>query len=577
MLESGFYEPKNGDRKYSVENLNEILDGIVSDGIIPNISDEFEVTSNGLNVVIGTGRALFDHIWIKNTEPIEMALNASTSKRYDAVILEINKSEDVRETRIFVLEGDESSIPVKPLLQSDANIIQHALAYCLVNGNSVAIEDARVFAEGLLGAKEDPNEQPSISQSYFTGLWPCGNPIVNFTSEYGIRNECKFDGGLLFLLRNTQKIYYVDKNCVVKCISVSGGDYLCPICQFGNGVLFNHTTAGYVRYWLFDDNGMLYSPSNDTITVLPSGSTNYTLHAAHWDAKNNRAVWMYTYTQGSTYYMGLNAILYPSATIMLDRDIATELSTPYTSGAITDDWALMTLINKRSGNNALDLYPYLISTKDGTVSNLSPITPEMDGYANFRPETFWSDHYQKFIIVFSIPNSSGYNRIYYYFIDPKTRNVTSGFSIDSYSYGYSIGNFLYDDATQTIWYACQKNTSGTYTYRLMKWIPGVSPALIQLPIAFQSLFYNRYTFKYIHHSLIPINTTDTDYPRLLYDAKNGDILIPYTPRPIENANLIIGEDVAILSGYHETTHKTRPIYSYNLNKRFVPGGASIDV
>lgn len=63
----GFYNSMNGDRKYDATQMSSIFDGIINDGIYETIGDRFVVrTSGGMNVVVGTGRAWFNHTWTLN-------------------------------------------------------------------------------------------------------------------------------------------------------------------------------------------------------------------------------------------------------------------------------------------------------------------------------------------------------------------------------------------------------------------------------------------------------------------------------------------------------------------------------
>ena len=65
-ITSGFFNSVNHDRLYDAEQVSSIFDGIIKDGVYESIGDAFMVTPNSdLNdsIIVGTGRAWFDHTW----------------------------------------------------------------------------------------------------------------------------------------------------------------------------------------------------------------------------------------------------------------------------------------------------------------------------------------------------------------------------------------------------------------------------------------------------------------------------------------------------------------------------------
>ena len=66
-LTYGFYNSKNGDRKYDAVAMSRMFDGIIRDGVISAYGKTFEVTVNSGNKInVDTGRAWFDHTWTLN-------------------------------------------------------------------------------------------------------------------------------------------------------------------------------------------------------------------------------------------------------------------------------------------------------------------------------------------------------------------------------------------------------------------------------------------------------------------------------------------------------------------------------
>lgn len=155
---SGFYNSVSGDRKYNALQMSSIFDGIIEDGVYSTIGDHFSVTAGtGNTVIVGTGRAWFNHTWTLNDadypvtlEPSEVVLN-----RYDAIVIEVNGSNAVRGNSIKVIKGTPGSSPSKPsLAKGDNNIWQHPLAYVYVPAGSSSISQSNI--EYVVGKSECP-------------------------------------------------------------------------------------------------------------------------------------------------------------------------------------------------------------------------------------------------------------------------------------------------------------------------------------------------------------------------------------------------------------------------------------
>lgn len=95
----GFFNSENGDRKYNAEQMSAIFDGIIADGVFTTIGDHMAVSAGtGMQVLVGTGKAWFDHTWNVNDAAYPLAIAASdvTLSRIDAIVLETNHSDSVR-------------------------------------------------------------------------------------------------------------------------------------------------------------------------------------------------------------------------------------------------------------------------------------------------------------------------------------------------------------------------------------------------------------------------------------------------------------------------------------------------
>lgn len=153
----GFFNSQNGDRKYNAEQMASIFDGLIKDGVYDTVGEIFAVTpGTGMQVLVGSGRAWFDHTWNNNDASYPLAITAAdvSLPRYDAVVLETNHSDTVRTNRLRVLTGTPASNPVKPPMASSANVKQHPLAYIKVTAGAKAITQSMI--QVVVGTSECP-------------------------------------------------------------------------------------------------------------------------------------------------------------------------------------------------------------------------------------------------------------------------------------------------------------------------------------------------------------------------------------------------------------------------------------
>lgn len=153
----GFFNSQNGDRKYNAEQMASIFDGLIKDGVYDTVGEIFAVTpGTGMQVLVGSGRAWFDHTWNNNDASYPLAITAAdvSLPRYDAVVLETNHSDTVRTNRLRVVTGTPASNPVKPTMTSSANAKQHPLAYIKVTAGAKAITQSMI--QVVVGTSECP-------------------------------------------------------------------------------------------------------------------------------------------------------------------------------------------------------------------------------------------------------------------------------------------------------------------------------------------------------------------------------------------------------------------------------------
>lgn len=174
-LTSGFFNSLNGDRKYNADDISSMFDGIITDGIIKNHGEAFAVTANSGNTInIGSGRAWHNHTWTNNDSTMVLITSPADSSldRIDAVVLEINKSDEVRSNSIKIIAGTPAASPTNPTLTNTIDVLQLPLAYILRPAGSTAVSQANITS--MIGTESCPYARPIIDEvemtEAYTGL-----------------------------------------------------------------------------------------------------------------------------------------------------------------------------------------------------------------------------------------------------------------------------------------------------------------------------------------------------------------------------------------------------------------------
>lgn len=156
-LTCGFFNSSNGDRKYDTTQLSSLFDGIIRDGVFASIGSAMAVTADsGLTVKVGTGRAWFNHTWTLNDAilPITLEISELLLNRIDAIVLEINHSENMRINSIKVIKGTPASVPQNPAMENTDLVHQYPLCYIYRAANSSEITQADIT--NAVGTEECP-------------------------------------------------------------------------------------------------------------------------------------------------------------------------------------------------------------------------------------------------------------------------------------------------------------------------------------------------------------------------------------------------------------------------------------
>ena len=174
-VSSGFFNSLNGDRKYNAAQMSAIFDGLIIDGVFASIGTAFAVkAAGGLTVNVGIGKAWFDHTWTVNDSILPMTAPEAEVllDRIDAVVLEVNGTESVRENTIKFVKGNPSSAPSRPTLTNEGNVHQYPLCYIYRKYGTAVINQADITP--MAGTESTPfvtGILQTISLDELLGKW----------------------------------------------------------------------------------------------------------------------------------------------------------------------------------------------------------------------------------------------------------------------------------------------------------------------------------------------------------------------------------------------------------------------
>ena len=180
-LTSGFFNSKNHDRLYDATQISTLFEGLINDGVYQGVGNIFKVSaSNGMNVTVDTGRAWFNNTWTRNDALIVLTVPTAEQvlKRIDAVVIEVNTLETVRNNTIKIVKGTPASNPSKPSLIKNDDVHQYPLAYITVDPNVTVITQQKI--QNAVGTSACP---------FVTGIidtLDIDNLIAQWSSEFNV-------------------------------------------------------------------------------------------------------------------------------------------------------------------------------------------------------------------------------------------------------------------------------------------------------------------------------------------------------------------------------------------------------
>lgn len=149
---SGFHNSKNtngvNDRVYSALDMREPYKSIFSDGVKPNangvLGDDLQVQAvSGMKIRVAAGRGLFGGAFFYNKSIYTIELDtASSTDRYDCIIVRTDDTELVRDTTIVVRSLNH--IPTRDDLERNDNVNEYCLGYVRVPALATSISNSNI-------------------------------------------------------------------------------------------------------------------------------------------------------------------------------------------------------------------------------------------------------------------------------------------------------------------------------------------------------------------------------------------------------------------------------------------------
>lgn len=141
-ITSGFFNSIDDDRLYNAEDMTTYFEGLVSDGVYESIDDALIVLSTGgMSVSVGAGRALVKLHWLRNSEPYSLQISAADVQysRIDYIILKCDLNDAARSVSIEIKQGTPAANPSAPNLINTQSIKEMPLASIRVARGATAI------------------------------------------------------------------------------------------------------------------------------------------------------------------------------------------------------------------------------------------------------------------------------------------------------------------------------------------------------------------------------------------------------------------------------------------------------
>lgn len=423
----GFYNSKGGDRKYNADQMGNLFDGILNDGVFDNVGNIFAtVPGEGLQVLVKSGRAWFNKTWSYNDAayPIYLERPDVAVPRIDAIVLEVDRREAHRRNRIGYIVGIPDSTPKKPTLTNTDLIHQHPLAYVTVRAGTESILHSDI--EIRVGQSDCPFVTGILQTANIDDLFAAWNE--QFTTWFErVKSQLEGDVAANLLKEIQLRVPIADKS--TKAVSEALTDdtkWMTPL-QTGYAIS-KHPDVGKLK-----NENVVYDLFVAGNLKINKPNTSYYTYDVNKIVRYNNFPCMITPNQ--KYIVSLKTT---SSTIvrLIDRKTLNTLSTYHdlahykiqNTGVfyVTDTRIIFSYIDDQSDicltvlkieNNTLSVVVNnsIIGASTGGGSYLSTYTNSILSMGNVR----------YFYIIYRLRSNSGEDRIYYNYVDLEANVVSN--------------------------------------------------------------------------------------------------------------------------------------------------------
>lgn len=143
----GFFNSVDGDRTYNAQQMSEIFDGLITEGVYESVGNKLAVQPNeGMTIQINTGRGFVGKHWVKNDSIYTHTLEASDVllNRYCAVCIRADDTDSVRNAVPYFKYSEFATNPVKPTMTRTEKITERCLAYIYIKAKAKTITAADI-------------------------------------------------------------------------------------------------------------------------------------------------------------------------------------------------------------------------------------------------------------------------------------------------------------------------------------------------------------------------------------------------------------------------------------------------
>ena len=141
-MESGFFNSKNGDRKYNARDISRYFEHILSSGLYKSVTDCMKVTAaGGMSLTVLPGAGLIDCQWFRQETPENVTTGTAKAALpcFVTVVVRLDLSDNVRSISLAVVPGTPAASPVEPAPVRTETIHELALAMVYVPAGATSI------------------------------------------------------------------------------------------------------------------------------------------------------------------------------------------------------------------------------------------------------------------------------------------------------------------------------------------------------------------------------------------------------------------------------------------------------